>query len=93
MFSVLNSSNTKFNHSSSVNSEHIALTLRGRHKHEESACVARLMDIYEEGSAHRFDQKRITLNVGGVKHGECSLAFFLLSWFNRFSKFIYTYFY
>lgn len=71
MLSILNSSNTNSNHSSSVNNEHYPVNLvRGHLKLDDTLHSERMMDIYEEGSEHRFDKKRIILNVGGVRHGK-----------------------
>ena len=83
MFSVLNSSNncnTIINQnsnnsgSSSLNSDHHVANERARHEHLavlDPTRVVRMMDIGEEDSDLRFDPKRVTLNVGGVRHGKC----------------------
>ncbi len=72
MFSVINSSNKHFNNSSSLNKEHHGGN-QIRHEHlplEDRDRVIKMISIYEENTNFRFDLKRITLNVGGVRHGE-----------------------
>lgn len=52
---------------SSMNNEHMSLPLQ-RHEHlsDTTDRQIRLMDIYENGDS--FDNKRICINVGGVRH-------------------------
>lgn len=66
MLSVINSSNSFH---SSVSGDHHLNHHNQRHDHmpDIEERTVHMMDIYENGDC--FDQKRIILNVGGVKHG------------------------
>lgn len=70
MFSVINSTNS-FNHSSHMNNDNHNHMLQHEHDTEKSMQINRTKKVkmandFPTGSC--FGQKRIILNVGGVKH-------------------------
>ena len=68
MLSVINSNINSFHSSASAGDHHNRQEYRHDHLPDLEERTVHMMDIYENGDC--FDQKRIILNVGGVKHGK-----------------------